>query len=171
MQAILSVTHLLLAVGLVGLILLQHGRGADAGAAFGSGASATVFGARGSASFLSRTTALLATGFFLTSMTMAYFAMHARQQKDLMAEPSAVTAPAPVPTPKAPTSDLPEVPSGAPAPESDVPVPPPLAAAPGKAPAEKAPAASAPQVETSEPAAPPKESTHAEGKQPPSKAH
>jgi len=64
MQTILTVFHLFLAIGLIGLILIQHGRGADAGAAFGSGASATVFGARGSGSFLSRTTAILAIAFF-----------------------------------------------------------------------------------------------------------
>ncbi|MES9895329.1 MAG: preprotein translocase subunit SecG, partial [Candidatus Thiodiazotropha endolucinida] len=61
MQTILTVFHIFLAVGLVGLILIQHGKGADMGAAFGSGASGTVFGAKGSASFLTRTTALLAT--------------------------------------------------------------------------------------------------------------
>ncbi|MEW8621087.1 MAG: preprotein translocase subunit SecG, partial [Candidatus Thiodiazotropha endolucinida] len=58
MQTILTVFHIFLAVGLVGLILIQHGKGADMGAAFGSGASGTVFGAKGSASFLTRTTAL-----------------------------------------------------------------------------------------------------------------
>lgn len=66
--------HVLVAIGLVALVLLQQGRGADAGAAFGSGASATVFGAQGSASFLSRVTAMLATGFFVTSLILGYFA-------------------------------------------------------------------------------------------------
>ncbi|MEW8032209.1 MAG: preprotein translocase subunit SecG, partial [Candidatus Thiodiazotropha endolucinida] len=74
MQTILTVFHIFLAVGLVGLILIQHGKGADMGAAFGSGASGTVFGAKGSASFLTRTTALLATLFFVTSRAIAYFA-------------------------------------------------------------------------------------------------
>ncbi len=64
MQTILVVFHLFLAIGLIGLVLMQHGKGADAGAAFGSGASATVFGAQGSASFLSRATALLARAVF-----------------------------------------------------------------------------------------------------------
>jgi preprotein translocase subunit SecG len=64
MQTILVVLHLFLAIGIVTLVLLQHGKGADAGAAFGSGASATVFGAQGSANFLSRSTAILATLFF-----------------------------------------------------------------------------------------------------------
>lgn len=74
MQTILIVFHLFLAVGLIGLILIQHGKGADMGAAFGSGASGTVFGSKGSASFLTRLTAGLATLFFITSMVMAYFA-------------------------------------------------------------------------------------------------
>jgi len=65
--------HVAAALGVVGLVLLQQGKGADAGAAFGSGASATVFGARGSGSFLTRSTAILATVFFLTSLTLAYF--------------------------------------------------------------------------------------------------
>ena len=61
MQLFLTVSHLVLALGLIGLILIQHGKGADAGAAFGSGASATVFGSQGSASFLTRMTAVMAT--------------------------------------------------------------------------------------------------------------
>lgn len=71
---ILLVFHVLIAVAIIGLILLQQGKGADAGAAFGSGASGTVFGARGSASFLSRATAILATLFFITSLSLAYLA-------------------------------------------------------------------------------------------------
>lgn len=84
MQAILTVLHLLLAIGLIGLVLLQHGKGADAGAAFGSGASSTVFGARGSGSFLTRSTAVLATAFFLTSMVLAYFAARTGEPEGLM---------------------------------------------------------------------------------------
>jgi len=84
MQIALTVIHLLLAIGLIGLILIQHGRGADAGAAFGSGASATVFGARGSGSFLSRTTAILATLFFVTSVVMAYYAQRVEAPAGLM---------------------------------------------------------------------------------------
>ncbi|MEJ2361081.1 MAG: preprotein translocase subunit SecG [Gammaproteobacteria bacterium] len=71
---ILLVFHVIIAVALIALILLQQGKGADAGAAFGSGASGTVFGSRGSASFLSRFTAVLATLFFITSLTLAYLA-------------------------------------------------------------------------------------------------
>jgi preprotein translocase subunit SecG len=72
LQTTTIVIHVLLAAGIVGLVLLQRGRGADAGAGFGAGASGTVFGARGSASFLSRTTATLAALFIVTSLTLAY---------------------------------------------------------------------------------------------------
>lgn len=66
--------HLLGAIGVVALVLLQQGKGADAGASFGSGASATVFGSQGSSTFLSRVTAILATAFFLSSLGLAFFA-------------------------------------------------------------------------------------------------
>ncbi len=69
---IITVIHVLLAAGLIGLVLFQRGKGAEAGAAFGAGASGTVFGARGSASFLTRTTGVLATLFFVTSLSLAY---------------------------------------------------------------------------------------------------
>ncbi len=74
MHTLILVAHVVVAVALIALVLLQQGKGADAGAAFGSGSSATMFGARGSASFLSRTTSVLAAVFFLTSLTLAYFA-------------------------------------------------------------------------------------------------
>lgn len=74
MESLILVIHVLLALALVGLVLLQHGKGADAGAAFGSGASATVFGASGSATFLSKTTTVIAALFFVTSLSLAYFA-------------------------------------------------------------------------------------------------
>ncbi|KEZ76980.1 preprotein translocase subunit SecG [Salinisphaera hydrothermalis] len=69
---ILVIAQVVIALALIALILLQHGKGADAGAAFGSGASGTVFGAKGSANFMSRATAGLATLFMLTSLTLAY---------------------------------------------------------------------------------------------------
>ena len=72
-SAILTV-HVLSALGIIGLVLIQHGKGADMGAAFGSGASGSLFGATGSANFLSRTTAILALVFFLTSLSLAYVA-------------------------------------------------------------------------------------------------
>lgn len=74
MQQIALVIHVALAIGVIGLVLIQHGKGADAGAAFGSGASATVFGSRGSASFLTKLTTILAGLFFLTSLTLFYLA-------------------------------------------------------------------------------------------------
>jgi preprotein translocase subunit SecG len=130
MQTILIVFHLFLAIGLIGLILIQHGKGADMGAAFGSGASGTVFGAKGSASFLTRLTAGLATLFFITSMVMAYFAAQ-RDDGNVVLDtlpPTAVEAEA------QPTADLPPMPAAsdvpavpveadeeAPAPQTDVP--------------------------------------------------
>src|SRR5690606_17543562 len=72
MHTAVMVLFVLNAVTLVGIVLIQHGKGADAGAAFGSGASATVFGSRGSSSFLSRFTAVLATTFFTLAIVLAY---------------------------------------------------------------------------------------------------
>ncbi|MGB1110714.1 MAG: preprotein translocase subunit SecG, partial [Gammaproteobacteria bacterium] len=69
---ILLVIHVLLAIGLVGLVLVQQGKGADMGAAFGAGASGTVFGSQGAGNFMSRLTAYLAAGFFITSLALAY---------------------------------------------------------------------------------------------------
>ncbi len=69
---VLMVAHFFVSIGIIALVLMQRGKGADAGAAFGSGASGTVFGARGSANFLSRATAVLATFFFVNSLALAY---------------------------------------------------------------------------------------------------
>ena len=74
LYSILVAIDVLLAIGIIGLILIQHGKGADVGAAFGSGASGTVFGSQGSASFLTRITAILATLFFVNSLALAYLA-------------------------------------------------------------------------------------------------
>jgi preprotein translocase subunit SecG len=74
MQTIALVIHVFLALGVIGLVLIQHGKGADAGAAFGSGASSTVFGSRGSGSFLTRMTTMFALAFFCTSMVLFYLA-------------------------------------------------------------------------------------------------
>ena len=119
MQTILIVLHLLLALAIVGLVLMQHGKGADAGAAFGSGASATVFGSRGSANFLSRATGVLAAVFFLTSMGLAFFSMQQTDQPGLM-DAGQPAAPASVPAeqalPEAPVAEVPAVPT-----ESDLP--------------------------------------------------
>jgi preprotein translocase subunit SecG len=126
MQTILTVIHLFLAIGLVGLVLIQHGRGADAGAAFGSGASATVFGARGSGSFLSRSTAIIAALFFVTSIALAYFAQKGEAPKGLMdgvGEAGQVGVPAPPPGSGAvvPSSIAESVPIAVPPAAGDVP--------------------------------------------------
>jgi preprotein translocase subunit SecG len=71
---ILIVTHVLVALSIIGLVLLQHGKGADMGSGFGGGASSSLFGATGSANFLSRITAVLATAFFILSLALAYAA-------------------------------------------------------------------------------------------------
>lgn len=83
LQTVVIVVHLLVAIGVVVLVLLQQGKGADAGASFGSGASATVFGSQGSSTFLSRFTAILAGVFFVTSLGLAFFAT---RQADQMSE-------------------------------------------------------------------------------------
>jgi preprotein translocase subunit SecG len=75
-NSILLVIQVLLSISLIALILLQHGKGADAGAAFGSGASATVFGARGSGNFMSRATTVVAVLFFIVCLSLAYISSH-----------------------------------------------------------------------------------------------
>ncbi len=113
------VLHMLFAVGIVGLVLIQRGKGADAGAGFGAGASGTVFGARGSGSFLSRSTAVLATLFFVTSLSLAYFGGRPATQSSVMDTMPAtkIEAPAAV-VPAAAESEprQPEVPAPAEAP-------------------------------------------------------
>jgi preprotein translocase subunit SecG len=73
---VILVVDVVVALFIIGLVLLQHGKGADVGAAFGSGASGSLFGASGSANFLSRTTAVLAVVFFLTTFVLAYLVTH-----------------------------------------------------------------------------------------------
>jgi preprotein translocase subunit SecG len=80
MQNIILFVHMLAAACIIILVLLQHGKGADAGAGFGSGASGTVFGAQGSTPFLMKLTAFLAVIFFITSITLAYRAAHTKTQ-------------------------------------------------------------------------------------------
>jgi len=124
MQTILTVVHLVLALSLVGLVLLQHGKGADAGAAFGSGASSTVFGARGSGSFLTRSTAALATLFFVTSIALAYYSAQVGEPEGLMDQVD-IQGP-PVLPQQDDTGDLPVAPGdldGPPVPLSESPAP------------------------------------------------
>ena len=84
MQSVFLLVHILAAAALVGLVLLQHGRGADAGAAFGSGASGTLFGSRGPATFLTRVTAFLAATFFITSLSLAYLSGQHIERKSVV---------------------------------------------------------------------------------------
>ncbi len=73
-NSLLLIAQVILSICLIGLVLMQHGKGADAGAAFGSGASSTVFGARGSGNFLSKATTIIAALFFVVCMSLAYIA-------------------------------------------------------------------------------------------------
>ena len=84
MYQFIIIGHVLVGLAVIGLVLMQHGKGADAGAAFGSGSSGTVFGAQGSASFLSRTTAVLAAVFFTTSLSLAVLSGKSGNDVDIM---------------------------------------------------------------------------------------
>ena len=110
MYSILVVLEVLVSVALIGLILLQHGKGADAGPAFGSGASGTVFGSRGSANFLSRATAWLAGVFFIVSLALAYLVHDTRDSGSVV---DAVQEPAPACLPDAAARVVPDSPAPA----------------------------------------------------------
>ena len=90
------VLHVLTAMAVCGFVLLQHGKGADMGAAFGSGSSGSLFGAAGSANFLSRTTALLATVFFVTSIALTYFGSKHGVPQGIMEKPGVMEQGVPV---------------------------------------------------------------------------
>lgn len=94
--SLLLVAHILVGCAVIGFVLLQHGKGADMGAAFGGGASGSLFGASGSANFLSRTTAILATVFFLTSLGLTYLASSTRSQAPRSLMEQAISQSAPV---------------------------------------------------------------------------
>lgn len=123
MYTAILIAHLVIAATLIVLVLLQHGKGADAGAAFGSGASATVFGARGSTSFLSKVTALFAAGFFATSLTLAMLVGTYRQSNSVV-DGGAGQRAAPAqqeqggPSPAQTTPEMPSGPAPAPPPPS-----------------------------------------------------
>jgi preprotein translocase subunit SecG len=99
MEFIVWILHLLVAAAVVGLVLLQHGKGADMGAAFGSGSSGSLFGASGSANFLSRSTAVLATAFFATSLGLTYFSSQKHEASKPVALPTQPVAPQPAQQP------------------------------------------------------------------------
>ena len=129
MQSLALIVHVALAIGVIGLVLIQHGKGADAGAAFGSGASSTVFGARGSASFLTRLTTILAAAFFATSLLLFYIAANRDRGASSVTDnlPAAireeVDAPAPAPTQGESDMPAPSGSSSSDSTESDMPAP------------------------------------------------
>ncbi len=105
----LLVLHVFLSVGIIGLVLLQRGKGADAGAALGGGgggSSGSVFGSQGSANFLSRATAVLATAFFIVSLTLAYLAANREQADSVVNNGSVLSQPIEAPASGA-TDDIP----------------------------------------------------------------
>ena len=110
MQTLVLMAHILAAVGIVVLVLLQHGKGADMGAAFGSGSAGSLFGSAGAANFLSRTTAILAAIFFVTSLGLTYFSAPSRsggvtQQLDVPASKTEAVPAAPAPSAPAPAGN------------------------------------------------------------------
>lgn len=111
---IILTIQMLSALAMIGLILVQHGKGADMGAAFGSGGSGSLFGASGSANFLSRTTAVLATVFFVCTLALAYFGNQRPSSSGSVLESAAPTAPVvnvvPV-APAAPASGAAQIPA------------------------------------------------------------
>ncbi len=113
---VILTVQMLSALGMIGLILLQHGKGADMGAAFGSGSSGSLFGASGSANFLSRTTAVLAAVFFVCTLALAYFGNLRPQTSGSVLEGAA----APAPVDASPASQIP----GTSTPASSAPVTP-----------------------------------------------
>ena len=101
---IILTVQMLSALAMIGLILVQHGKGADMGAAFGSGSSGSLFGASGSANFLSRTTAILATVFFVCTLALAYFGNQRPTSSSSVLESVAPAAPATTVVPSAPAA-------------------------------------------------------------------
>src|SRR3954465_4714993 len=117
LEPLVLVLHLLIAAAVCGFVLMQHGKGADMGAAFGSGSSGSLFGAVGSANFLSRTTAILATIFFLTSIGLTFFGtLHGKPQGVMEQGVREKPAPPPkgrdVPAPAGTQGEIPGSPSG-----------------------------------------------------------
>ena len=117
---IVIVLHVLIALAIIGLVLLQHGKGADMGSGFGGGASGSLFGATGSANFLSRATAVLATIFFVTSLGLAYIATNKPKSgggvmdavKSEQAAPAKPAAESPKSVPDATPKAAPAAPAG-----------------------------------------------------------
>ncbi|MCA8303047.1 preprotein translocase subunit SecG [Burkholderia seminalis] len=119
-KTLIIVVQVLSALGVIGLVLLQHGKGADMGAAFGSGASGSLFGATGSANFLSRTTGILATIFFVATLALTYLGSY-KSTPSAGVLGSAATAPAPAASTPAVAVSAAVAGSAASAPGQDVP--------------------------------------------------
>ena len=122
LTTVLIVLHVLVALAIIGLVLLQHGKGADMGSGFGGGASGSLFGATGSANFLSRSTAVLAAVFFILSLALAYTATRRPAEEgggviDVIRKQSQVPAPS-----QKPAADVPKPPAP---PEAPAPAQPP----------------------------------------------
>ena len=110
MQALILILHVLASIAIIVLVLMQHGKGADAGAAFGSGSSTTMFGSAGAMSFFMKLTALLAAIFFATSLALSYLASHQQHSPQILGDllaPAAVPAQASPPAPVAPAGPQP----------------------------------------------------------------
>lgn len=125
---VLLIIQILVALGIIGLVLIQHGKGADAGAAFGGGASGTVFGSKGSGNFLTKLTTLLAVVFFSNSLMLAWLVAHPDGAIGESIIPTAITAPvanetsAPVDVPiGSSTSAAPSVPATSESEPTDIP--------------------------------------------------
>ena len=119
MENLVLVVHVIAGLVIIGLVLLQHGKGADAGAAFGSGSAGSVFGSSGSANFLSRATAITAVVFFLTSLGLTYLSGRKTDHKGLMAKPPASQEPS-LPAQIPPTAPVGQgAPAGKAAPAAD----------------------------------------------------
>jgi preprotein translocase subunit SecG len=114
LSIVILIFHVLVAVGVCGLVLLQHGKGADMGAAFGSGSSGSLFGASGSANFLSRSTAILATLFFVTSLGLTWFSIQAPKATSVMQQMQTEQPAAPAAAPAAGGSESAPQPAAAP---------------------------------------------------------
>jgi preprotein translocase subunit SecG len=116
-RGFILVVHILLALMIIGLVLLQRGKGAEAGAGFGSGASGTVFGARGTSTLFSKLTAVFAAMFFATSLTLAYLGARTTNEPtsvlERAAQGAAVVTPAPTPAPTTAPAPTPAAPTPA----------------------------------------------------------
>jgi preprotein translocase subunit SecG len=132
LRGFILAVHVLLALMIIGLVLLQRGKGAEAGAGFGSGASGTVFGARGTSTLFSKLTGIFAGLFFATSLLLAYMGTRAPGEPSSVLERSLTSAPAPAQAP-APGTAAPVV---APTPVAPAPAPAPAPGTPAPAPSE-----------------------------------